>query len=102
MIFLYNFDLISNMTTTDHFQKYTDYYSSKEECYQKERERTDWNNKYTSNIRYGFKHTHFTAGDSSQFEEYRDATNGESLISMSSIDNVQIDTWQGCDDPTGT
>ena len=64
------------MTTTDHFQKYPDYYFSEEECKKGEYQRTNWNNKNYSNPRYKLRHTHFTAGDESQFQEYRDMSNG--------------------------
>jgi hypothetical protein len=60
------------MTTTSSFQIKPDYYNSKELCSTASRE------KFQTNPRYKyFKQTHFTAGDEEQFQQYRDATNGE-------------------------
>lgn len=64
------------MTTTEHFQKLPDYYNSLDECKQRRPN-------VVSNPRYGkkgFYQTHFTAGDEDQFQEYRDATNGQVCI----------------------
>ena len=77
------------MTTTDKFQIYPDYYDSEKECKIQDRKRNDWNNKeYTTNSRYNFKHTHFTAGDESQFELYRDSTNGKLNIDVDLKNNI--------------
>jgi hypothetical protein len=63
------------MTTTAHFQKKPDYYSSIEEC------KKDSRIKVISNSRYNdFFQTHFTAGDEDQFQEYRDQSNGDVSI----------------------
>jgi tRNA A-37 threonylcarbamoyl transferase component Bud32 len=62
----------STMTTTSHFQKKPDYYSTTSECQQGTRR------KIITNPRYGqFKQTHFTAGDNDQFQRYRDRSNGD-------------------------
>jgi hypothetical protein len=77
------------MTTTDKFQIYPDYYFSDKECKIQDRKRNDWNIKeYTTNPRYNFKHTHFTAGDESQFESYRDPTNGRIDINVNLKNNI--------------
>ena len=63
------------MTTTSHFQKKPDYYSTAEECSKSGR------TKIISNPRYSdFFQTHFTAGDEDQFQEYRDISNGDFCI----------------------
>ena len=59
------------MTTTDHFQKYPDYYLSEDEC-----QKMTFS-KYNTNPRYKqFTQTHFTAGAVDQFQRYKDSTNG--------------------------
>jgi hypothetical protein len=58
------------ITTTSHFQVRPDYYDNPESC--KEFKQINTNKRY----KY-FCQTHFTAGDTEQFEEYRDKTNGE-------------------------
>ena len=70
------------MTTTAHFQKKPDYYSSAGECTKANRL------KIVSNPRYReFKQTHFTAGDEDQFQEYRDLSNGEVCIPRIKMEN---------------
>jgi len=61
-------------TTTYHFQKKPDYYSSAEICLLNEKKRENTNPRYKF-----FTQTHFTAGDVEQFEHYRDKSNGVSL-----------------------
>lgn len=71
------------MTTTSHFQKLPDYYTSIEECKKKR-------HKIVSNPRYGkkgFYQTHFTAGDEYQFQEYRDKSNGQVCIPKIKLKN---------------
>ena len=63
------------MTTTSQFQKYPDFFGSREECekYLKSREQT--------NPRYrGFTQATFTAGDEQQFQQFRDETNNQVCI----------------------
>lgn len=76
------------MTTTEHFQKLPDYYSSLDECKKRR-------SNVVSNPRYGkkgFYQTHFTAGDEDQFQEYRDATNGQVCIPRIKLtDNKFVD-----------
>lgn len=59
------------MTTTDKFQKLPDYYKTKEEA-----EKAFYDKKQTNPVYKGFTQVHFTAGDVSQFEQYRDSSNG--------------------------
>ena len=63
------------MTTTDHFQKLPDYYTSLKDCaeFKWKKERTNPRYKH-------FKQRHFTAGDKDQFYEYRNMTNGQIYI----------------------
>lgn len=70
------------MTTTDHFQKLPDYYSSPEECSTAKRQKSVTNPRYKH-----FKQTHFTAGDEDQFQEYRSMTNGQVCIPRIKLDN---------------
>jgi hypothetical protein len=70
------------MTTTSHFQKKPDYYTTPDECSKANRI------KIVSNPRYNeFKQTHFTAGDEDQFQEYRDQSNGEVCIPRIKLEN---------------
>lgn len=72
-------------TTTSFFQKYPDFFNSKEEC-----DKFIKNyNKEISNPRYkNFKQTHFTAGDEEQFKKYCLCKNGkENKVELSS-DNL--------------
>ena len=63
------------MATTEKFQKLPDYFETAEECGRASK------NKCQTNPRYkGYNQTHFTAGDMNQFEQYRDATNGDLTI----------------------
>ncbi len=62
-------------TTTEHFQTKKDYYPSQQECLSASREEEQTNPRY----KY-FTQTHFTAGDEEQFEQYRDATNGDHCL----------------------
>lgn len=67
------------MTTTAKYQKKPDYFSSASECILAER------NKINTNPRYkNFNQTHFTAGDTDQFEQYKDSTNG--ILTLPEID----------------
>ena len=68
------------MSTTNHFQKHPDYYDSQEECIKNAKLETQTNPRYSN-----FKQTHFTAGDEEQFEEYRDATNGNVCVEQVSL-----------------
>jgi hypothetical protein len=70
------------MSTTSSFQTKPDYFSSEEECIKAERQKTNTNPRYKH-----FKQTHFTAGDIDQFEQYRDATNGQVCIPKISLKN---------------
>jgi hypothetical protein len=72
------------MTTTSHFQTKSDSYSSQQECLKASRQEDQTNPRY----KY-FTQTHFTAGDEEQFEQYRDATNGNLCIPEISLsDNI--------------
>ena len=71
------------MTSTDKFRKLPEYYSSVEEC-KKRRSNVVSNPRYDKK---GFYQTHFTAGDEDQFQEYRDATNGEVCIPKINLDD---------------
>ena len=74
------------MTTTSHLQKKPDYYSTLDECSKAKRL------KIVSNPRYReFKQTHFTAGDEDQFQEYRNATNGDICIRNIKLDDNMFD-----------
>lgn len=71
------------MTTTNSFQLVPDYYCSINECKQAKK----YINPQT-NPRYSkFNQTHFTAGDEEQFQQYRDATNGNICSSTISLSN---------------
>ena len=70
------------MTTTEHFQKVPDYFSSPEECAAARRRNVVTNPRYKN-----FKQTHFTAGDEDQFQEYRSETNGEVCIPRINLDD---------------
>lgn len=75
------------MTSTEKFRKLPEYYSSVEECKGKR-------SNIVSNPRYGkkgFYQTHFTAGDEEQFQEYRDATNGEVCIQKINLDSNRFE-----------
>jgi len=63
------------MTTTEKFQIIPDYFDNEEDCKRSFRNRPQTNPRYRV-----YNQTHFTAGDSSQFERYRDATNGQVCI----------------------
>jgi hypothetical protein len=57
------------MTTTDKFQKYPDYYTNLEECKKASKESYRY---LPTNPRYKeFNQIHFTAGDEDQFDEFR-------------------------------
>ena len=58
------------MTTTERFQNIPDFYSSRQECLNANKNDEQTNPRYTY-----FTQTHFTAGDEEQFEYYRDAKN---------------------------
>ena len=72
------------MTSTSHFQIYPDYYTSNSICKEvkdiKEKDKAATNPRYTK-----FKQTQFTAGDEEQFQQYRDATNGNICSSKISL-----------------
>jgi hypothetical protein len=70
------------MTTTGQFQIKPDYFTSEEECLAVARQRVNTNPRYKF-----FNQTHFTAGDTDQFEQYRDATNGQVCIPRISLSN---------------
>lgn len=59
-------------TTTSHLQKKPDYYNTLEECKNSNKVKVNTNGRYRD-----FNQTHFTAGDTDQFNEYRDMTNGD-------------------------
>jgi hypothetical protein len=70
------------MTTTAAFQIKQDFYSSQTEC------KNSTRNKIQTNPRYrNFNQTHLTAGDESQFEEYRDATNNQVCLPEINLDD---------------
>lgn len=72
------------MTSTHHFQTSPDYYTSSDLC-----KSIKNNDKVGSNPRYTtFKQTHFTAGDEEQFQQYRDATNGNLCTSEILENNI--------------
>ena len=56
---------ILSSTTTSHLQIKPDYFISAEACTASERTKNNTNSRYKF-----FNQTHFTAGDSDQFEEY--------------------------------
>jgi hypothetical protein len=58
------------MTTTERFQKVPDFYPSRQECLDANKNEEQTNPRYSY-----FTQTHFTAGDEEQFEQYRDAKN---------------------------
>lgn len=68
-------------TTTEIFQVNPDYYTSADECAAMERKKANTNPRYKF-----FKQTHFTAGDTDQFDKYRDATNGRICIADIPLD----------------
>lgn len=66
---------MNDTTTTSMFRVRPDYFFNLEECTASNK------GKQQSNPRYKFfNQTHFTAGDVDQFEQYRDATNGQLCI----------------------
>ena len=68
------------MTTTSHLQKKPDFYNSLEDCINSKKQ------KINTNIRYrDFKQTHFTAGDTDQFNQYRDMTNNYDTMCNNTI-----------------
>ena len=79
-------------TTTEHFQTKKDYYPSQQECLSalKDEEQTNPRYKY-------FTQTHFTAGDEEQFEQYRDATNGDHCLPEISLTG-NIFQWEKGDE----
>ena len=70
------------MTTTSHFQKNPDYYSTAEECRKAKKSNIITNPRYSD-----FSQTHFTAGDEDQFQEYREYSNGNVCIPKINIDD---------------
>lgn len=75
------------MTTTSKFQVKPDFYSTPEECQNY--------NSINTNKRYRyFCQTHFTAGDTEQFEEYRDKTNGDEKEVIISNNNFSNDLFK--------
>jgi len=70
-----------NDTTTGQFQIKPDFFSSVEECLLADKKVVNTNPRYTF-----FNQTHFTAGDTDQFQSYRDATNGR-LNQSINLDN---------------
>ena len=91
------------MTTTRAFQSRPDSYRSQKECEDAVRRK-----KRQSNYRYrSFTQSHFTAGDEEQFQQYRDATNGDVCIAEIDIkDNLFIEqpfkTWDKYKDVQAT
>lgn len=90
------------MTTTSEFQIQPDYYASWEKCQESLRNRIQTNTRYRN-----FTQTHLTAGDESQFEEYRDATNNQVCIQKIDLrDNLFVDNpfsvWNGYKDLQAT
>ena len=83
------------MTTTAEFQVKPDYYMSHDECL------ASLYNKVQTNPRYkNFTQDIFHAGDESQFEEFRDETNGQVCLPNISLDtnlfvNVPYNDWEG-------
>lgn len=63
------------MTTTDHLNDGPDFYPTKELCLKSVREYKQTNPRYK-----GFTQKTFHAGDEEQFQQYRDATNGNVCI----------------------
>lgn len=82
------------MTTTENFQKKTDFYSSIEEINNEKKNK----NKINTNPRYSnFFQTHFTVGDIQQFEQYRNKykisnCNGE-IVRDQSVGNIIPDIY---------
>jgi hypothetical protein len=84
------------MTTTSAFQNKPDYFSSKEECIAESSYK-----KTQSNSRYKyFKQSIFHAGDEEQFQQFRDASNGNVCIPEISLNSniyaeQHIREWDG-------
>lgn len=83
------------MTTTSNFQNKPDYYLSKEECENSQREY------YQSNPRYkNFNQSIFHAGDEEQFQTYRYQLNGSEYctpeidLENNKFSNLTFDLWE--------
>ena len=72
-------------------QKLPDYFSSIEEYKKYERDDRQTNPRYKT-----FTQVHFTAGDSQQFQLYRDKTNGELCVPLIKPEGfpVRFDFWK--------
>mgnify|MGYP003999536723 CR=1 FL=1 len=81
------------MTSTEHLQKKPDFYGSVDECVASGRKHVQSNPRYK-----GYDQTNFTAGDEQQFQQYRDASNGNVCMRVIELTNnvfadanVQVD-----------
>ena len=70
------------MATTQKYRVKPDYYSTKEECVSSTFKKVNTNPRYKH-----FKQTHFTAGDTEQFQDHRDFSNGQICIPHISLEN---------------
>ena len=80
------------MTTTEFFQAGPDFWSSKEEALQ-HKENTNTNERYPT-----FFQDIFHAGDEDQFQQYRDATNGDvcleiPYLSSNLFEKLPVEVW---------
>ena len=84
------------MTTTSQFQKYPEYFGSREECEKYLRSREQTNPRYR-----GFTQAIFTAGDEQQFQQFRDDTNNQVCIPQINLfhniykDYSLLNPWKG-------
>lgn len=75
------------MSSTKNYQVKPDFFSSEEECLKAGRNRINTNPRYKKD----FFQTHFTAGDIEQFQNHRDATNGQVCIPNITLDGNIFD-----------
>lgn len=75
------------MSSTSQFQKIPDSFNTPEEAAKSKEQRYPTNPRYPS-----FMQRHFTAGDKQQFEEYRDARNGNNPIKNIDLSNNLFNT----------
>ena len=80
------------MTTTAQFQRKPDYYDNKEDC-----NRSTEVNEQTNPRYKGFNQTHFTAGDESQFQQYRfpmPMSNKDIDLERNIFNDIDIPIWE--------
>lgn len=77
------------MTTTQHLQKFPEFFNSIQEFKNADHDIRQTNPRYSN-----FLQGHFTAGDSQQFQIYRDKSNNDNEKEIRTTDNFVFDFWE--------